>query len=65
MKTLKEGGVIFNNFMPHTSKKNEILESLEKHAGKLIWNNISMTDSFRSIPHWDELLGEGSVVDVY
>lgn len=46
MKTLKEGGVIFNNFMPHTSKKNEILESLEKHAGKLIWNNISMTDSF-------------------
>ena len=46
MKTLKEGGVIEENFMPHTSKKFEIIESLEKHSGKLIWHMISMTDSF-------------------
>jgi len=32
--------------MPHTSKKNEILESLNKHISSLIWNNLSMTDSF-------------------
>ena len=46
MKTLIEGGVIEENFMPHTSKKNEIIESLDKHKTKLIWNMLSMTESF-------------------
>ena len=32
--------------MPHTNKKHEIIESLEKHITRLIWNMLSMTDSF-------------------
>lgn len=44
--TLEEGQIIYEHFMPHTSKKYEIIESLDKHVVKLIWNNLSMTDSF-------------------
>ena len=46
MKTLLDGGVIEDHFMPHTSKKHEILESLDKHSWRLIWNMISMGESF-------------------
>ena len=46
MKTLIEGGVVFEHFMPHTSKKNEIIQSLNKHTRSLIWNMLSMTESF-------------------
>ena len=47
VRTLIEGGVVFEHFMPHSSKKYEIIESLDKHVLKLIWNNLSMTESFR------------------
>ena len=46
VKTLIEGGVVFDHFMPHTSKKHEIIESLDKHALKLIFCNISMGSHF-------------------
>lgn len=32
--------------MPHTSKKYEIIESLEKHSTKLVFNMLSMSESF-------------------
>ena len=47
VETLIDGGVVNDHFMPHTSKKMEIIESLEKHSLKLIWNMLSMTESFR------------------
>ena len=53
MDTLIDGGVIIDHFMPHTSKKYEIIESLEKHSIKLIWNFISMSDSF--MKHFEPL----------
>jgi len=46
VRTLIEGGVIYEHFMPHTSKKYEIIESLDKHMKSLVWNNLSMSDSF-------------------
>ena len=46
MKTLMDGGVIEEHFMPHTSKKHEIIESLEKHSLRLIWHMLSMSLSF-------------------
>jgi len=46
MSTLVEGKVVYEHFMPHTSKKYEIIESLDKHVKWLIFHNISMTDSF-------------------
>lgn len=46
VKTLIEGGVVFEHFMPHTSKKGEIIQSLNKHTKSLIWNMLSMTESF-------------------
>jgi len=48
VKTLIDGGVVEEHFIPHTSKKHEIIESLEKHSFKLIWNMMSMTESFRT-----------------
>lgn len=53
MDTLIDGGVIIDHFMPHTSKKFEIIESLEKHSIRLIWNFISMSDSF--MKHFEPL----------
>ena len=47
VKTLIEGGVVYEHFMPHTSKKYEIVESLDKHVHALIRANLSMTDSFK------------------
>ena len=32
--------------MPHTNKKHEIIESLDKHAYRLVWNMLSMSESF-------------------
>ena len=32
--------------MPHTSKKYEIIESLDKHGIKLVLNMLSLTESF-------------------
>ena len=46
MSTLIEGRVIYEHFMPHTSKKFEIIESLDKHVKSLIWHNLSLGDSF-------------------
>ena len=46
VQTLIEGKVIFEHFMPHTSKKLEIIKALDKHVIRLILNNISLTDSF-------------------
>ena len=46
MKTLIDGGVIEDHFMPHTSKKHEIIESIEKHSLRLIWHMLSMSESF-------------------
>lgn len=46
MKTLIDGGVIIEHFMPHTSKKYEIIESIEKHSLRLIWHMLSMGESF-------------------
>jgi len=39
--------VVYEHFMPHTSKKHEIIESLDKHSWSLIWNMLSLTESFR------------------
>ena len=46
VKTLIDGGVVFEHFMPHTSKKYEIMQSLQKHTKRLIWHMLSMTNSF-------------------
>ena len=46
VNTLIEGGVVYEHFMPHTSKKYEIIESLQKHRLRLIFNMLSMTESF-------------------
>lgn len=46
VQTLIEGGVIYEHFMPHTSKKHEIIESLDKHGFRLVWNMMSMSESF-------------------
>ena len=47
MRTLIDGGVIIEHFMPHTSKKYEIVESLDEHVKSLIWHFLSMGDSFK------------------
>ena len=47
VRTLIEGGVVFEHFMPHTSKKFEIIDSLDKHVLKLIFNFVSMGEGFR------------------
>lgn len=41
-----EGGVVYEHFMPHTSKKQEIIESLDKHFYPLVWRMLSMSESF-------------------
>ena len=46
VETLIDGGVVFDHFMPHTSKKHDIMESLQKHGFKLMLNMISMSESF-------------------
>jgi predicted nucleic acid-binding protein len=46
MQTLIDGNIIYDHYMPHTRKKYEIIESLEKHGIKLLFNFLSMSDSF-------------------
>lgn len=46
VNTLIEGGVVYDHFMPHTSKKHEIIESLDKHGTKLVWHMLSLGESF-------------------
>ena len=46
MQTLIDGGVVFEHFMPHTSKKHEIIDSLEKHSKNLIFSMLSFSDTF-------------------
>ena len=44
--TLIENNVVYEHFMPHTSKKHEIIESLNKNAKSLIWSMVSFSDAF-------------------
>ena len=46
MQTLIDGNIIYDHYMPHTRKKYEIIESLEKHGHMLIWKFLSMGDTF-------------------
>ena len=46
VRQLIEGGVVYEHFMPHTSKKYEIIESLDKNVKALVWHNLSMGDSW-------------------
>ncbi len=44
--TLEENNVVHEHFMPHTSKKYEIIESLNKKSKSLLWHMLSFSDSF-------------------
>ena len=47
-RTLIENGVVFEHFMPHNSKKYEIIDSLDKHVYRLVWSMLTITnESFR------------------
>ena len=47
VQTLIDAHVVYDHFMPHTSKKYEIIESIKKHETKLIINMLSLYGSFR------------------
>ncbi len=53
MQTLIDGNIIYDHFMPHSRKKYEIIESLEKHGIRLIWTFLSMGDTF--MQHFEPL----------
>ena len=47
VQTLIEGGVVFEHFMLHTSKKYEIVESISRNKNRLIFSMLSFGSEFK------------------